>query len=114
MAPSRDESDRQNSDFLTVIDARPESKSYGQVISTTSANESGTMPHHTEYEFPKDGVLFANGWAGNKTFIFDLRSLTIPRITREFGSLRGYSFLHSMVRLPNGRKAIYFSRSTEN
>lgn len=94
--------DRQNSDFLTVIDARPESKSYGQVISTTSANESRTMPHHTEYEFPKDGVLFANGWAGNKTFIFDLRCPTLPRITREFGSLRGYSFLHSMVRLPNG------------
>jgi 56kDa selenium binding protein (SBP56) len=94
--------DRQNSDFLAVIDALPESKSYGQVISTTSVNESGTMPHHTEYEFPKDGVLFANGWAGNKTFIFDLRSPTLPRITRQFGSLGGYSFLHSMVRLPNG------------
>ena len=94
--------DRKNSDFLAVIDARRESNSYGQVITTVSVNESGTMPHHTEYEFPKNGILFANGWAGNRTFIFDLANPTSPRIKRSFGSLGGYSFPHSFVRLPNG------------
>ena len=94
--------DRQNSDFLTVIDARPESKSYGQVISTTSVNESGTMPHHTEYEFPKDGVLFANGWAGTRRS-FSISEVRLFRESRENSDrCRGYSFLHSMVRLPNG------------
>lgn len=60
------------------------------------------MSHHTEYEFPKNGTLFANGWAGNRTFIFDLTNPTSPRIKRSFGSLGGDSFPHSFIRLPNG------------
>lgn len=91
-----------SNDFLAVIDARPESRNYGQIISTASVNQSGTMPHHTEYEFPKDSILFANGWAGNRTFIFNLTEPVSPRITGSFGSLGGYSFAHSFVRLPGG------------
>jgi hypothetical protein len=94
--------DRLNSDFLAVIDARRESPNYGQVISTASVNEAGTMPHHTEYEFPKGRLLFANGWAGNKTFLLDLTHPTSPRVKGSFASLAGYSFPHSFVRLPNG------------
>src|ERR1700733_8577398 len=50
--------DGRSNDFLAVIDGRPESRNYAQIISTVSVNQSGTMPHHTEYEFPKDGILF--------------------------------------------------------
>ena len=91
--------DRKNSDFLAVIDVRPGSKRYGEIITTVPVNESGTMPHHTEYEFPSNGVLFANGWAANRTYLFALNNPTSPRIIRGFGSLAGYSFPHSFVRL---------------
>ena len=94
--------DQKNSDFLAVIDARPESKAYGRIITTVPINETGTMPHHTEYEFPSNGVLFANGWAAGRTFLFDLDHPTAPRIVRRLGALAGDSFPHSFTQLPNG------------
>ena len=66
------DADAKNSDFLAVIDARSESKSYGKVIATVPINATGTMPHHTQYEFPSNAILFANGWAAGRTFLFTL------------------------------------------
>lgn len=94
--------DQKNSDFLAVIDARPESKTYGRIITTVRINETGTMPHHTQYEFPSNGVLFANGWASGRTFMFDLDHPTSPRIVGRLGALAGYSFPHSFAQLLNG------------
>jgi 56kDa selenium binding protein (SBP56) len=91
-----------NSDFLAVIDARPESKSYGKVIATVPVNEMGTMPHHTQYEFPSNSILFANGWAAGRTFLFNLDHPASPRIIERLGGLAGYSFPHSFAQLPNG------------
>jgi hypothetical protein len=90
------------SDFLTVIDADPASKAYGHVVATLPVGMVGTMPHHTEYEFPADGMLLANGFAAGTTFLFDLRKPTAPRLVGHFDSEGPYSFPHSFVRLPNG------------
>jgi len=38
------------------------------------------MPHHTEYQMPASGVLWANGFAAGRTFRFDLRDPTRPRL----------------------------------
>jgi len=93
---------RKVSDFLVVLDADPASKAYGHVVASLPVGASGTMPHHTEYEFPDDGILLANGWAANQTFVFDLRTPTSPRLANTFSSVGTYSFPHSFARLPNG------------
>ena len=96
------DSARQSTDFLTVVDANPSSPSYGRVVSTAPVGETGTMPHHTEYEFPEGNLLFANGWAAGRTFIFDLNHPSNPRVAGQFSGRAGYSFAHSFVRLANG------------
>ena len=91
-----------HSDFLAVVDARRESKGYGKVITFVPVNETGTMPHHMEYEFPSSGVLFANGWAASRTFLFAVDHPASPRVIGRLGTLAGYSFPHSFTELPNG------------
>jgi 56kDa selenium binding protein (SBP56) len=92
----------QATDFLAVIDANPSSPSYGRIVSSVPIGAGSTMPHHTEYEFPKNNMLFANGWVAGRTFIFDLNQPLHPRIAGDFQARAGYSFPHSFVRLPNG------------
>jgi hypothetical protein len=93
---------RQSTDFLAVIDANPSSASYGRIVRSVPVGSTGTMPHHTEYEFPKGNLLFANGWVAGRTFIFDLSQPLQPRLAGQFQDRAGYSFPHSFVRLPNG------------
>jgi hypothetical protein len=93
---------RKSSDFLTVIDAQPSSPSYGRIVRTLPVGITGSMPHHSEYEFPQGNLLFANGWVAGHTFIFDLSQPLQPRIAAQFQDRAGYSFPHSFVRLPNG------------
>ncbi len=93
---------RKSSDFLAVIDASPSSPSYGRIVRTLPVGITGSMPHHTEYEFPAQNLLFADGWVAGHTFVFDLRRPLQPRIAAQFQDRAGYSFPHSFVRLPNG------------
>src|SRR5438552_3230530 len=93
---------RQSSDFLAVIDADTASHSYGHVVASVPVGAVGVMPHHTEYEFPRSGMLLANGWAAGRTFLFDLRQPTTPKLAAKFDAVGAYSYPHSYVRLPNG------------
>ena len=96
------DSDKKNSDFLAVIDARPGASSYGDIVATLPVGARGTYPHHTEYEFPSNSLLFANGWGAGQTFILDLRIPRKPRLAGQFKDLTEYGFPHSFARLPNG------------
>ena len=89
-------------DFLAVVNAQPSSPDYGRIVATAPIGVSATNPHHTEYEFPADNILFADGWLGGQTFIFDLNDPLKPRVVGNFKDRDGYSFPHSFVRLPNG------------
>lgn len=80
---------RKFSDFLTVIDARPSSPSYGRIVRTLPVGITGSMPHHSEYEFPQGNLLFANGWVAGHTFIFDLSQPLQPRIAAQFQDRAG-------------------------
>lgn len=91
-----------SSDFLTVIDARPSSPTYAQIVRTLPVDAAGTEPHHTEYEFPQNNKLFANGWVAGRTFIFDLHDPMRPHMAGQFRDRAGYNFAHSFARLPNG------------
>ncbi len=93
---------REQPDFLAVLDADPASRTYGQVVRRLPVNASGAMPHHTEYEFPASGHLFANDWASGHTFVFDASHAAAPKQSTDFIQAGGYGFPHSFVRLPNG------------
>lgn len=107
------DADRKESDFLAVIGAKRGSRDYGRVVATLPIGSSGTMPHHTEYEYPPGHVLFANGWVAGRTFLLDLRNPRTPRLAGNLGPVGGYGFPHSFARLPNGHVLATF-QSTGN
>ena len=96
------DADKLESDFLAVVDVDRQSPTYGKVITTLPVGRVGTMAHHTEYEMPSGGVLWANGFAAGRTFRFDLQDPAHPRLAGWFGDAGPYSHPHSFARLPNG------------
>ncbi|MCU0620383.1 MAG: selenium-binding family protein [Gemmatimonadales bacterium] len=89
-------------DFLAVLDVTEASPRYGRLVTTLPVPGRGNVPHHTEHALPADRQLFANGFATGRTWVFDLREPTRPRIAAEFGEVAGLSHPHSFVRLPDG------------
>ncbi len=102
--------DREDSDFLAVLDVRPGPEQYGSVVASAPVGERALYPHHTEEELGPSGMLFANGFAGNRTFLFDLRDPLNPRVATRFGNVGDLdlSFLHGFFRLPNGHVVTTF------
>jgi hypothetical protein len=94
--------DRQDSDFLAVIDLAPDGDRYGTIVATTPIGEKGIWPHHTEHELDASKMLFANGFAGNRNVLFDLHDALHPKVVERFNGAGDLSFLHSFARLPNG------------
>jgi hypothetical protein len=89
-------------DFLAVIDADPSSPRYGRLVTSVATDQASVRPHHTEYEMPAAGMLFANDFDAGRTFVFDLTKAARPKVAAEFSELAGYAYPHSFVRLPNG------------
>ena len=89
-------------DFLAVIDADPESGSYGHLIATALTDQASRQTHHTEYVMPEGGLLFANDHDAGRTFVFDVRDPLHPKVATSFTDLAGYAHPHSFLRLPNG------------
>jgi hypothetical protein len=90
------------SDFLAVINANPKSDHYGEVIATAPTGVARSAAHHTEHIMPSGGILFANGFAAGRTFLFDLRDPKHPRLAGSFGAAAEFMHPHSFVREPNG------------
>src|SRR5215467_16215868 len=65
--------DRQNSDFLAVLDADPTSPSYGKVLKTYPVRSRGNEPHAVNDQPRADRRIFATGLLTDRTFVFDLR-----------------------------------------
>lgn len=93
---------KQGNDFLAVIDADPASTGYGKLVSGVGTDIKSVRIHHTEYEMPASGMLFANDHDPNKSVIFDLREPLKPKVAATFGSMGGFTMPHSFLRLPNG------------
>lgn len=89
-------------DFLVVLDADPASAGYGKIVTSVATDQKSMRPHHTEYEMPLSGMLFANDHGANRTFVLDLRDPMKPQVAGSFGSLGGYAMPHSFARLANG------------
>lgn len=96
------DADAKGNDFLAVIDAAPDSPTYGRLITTVATDQPTKLVHHTEYTMPASGMLFANDHYAGRTFIFDLRDPHHPAVSTSFTDMAGYMHPHSFVRLPNG------------
>ncbi len=105
--------DKKESDFLAVVDVDRRSSTYAQVVATLPVGAVATMPHHTEYEMPAGGVLWANGFAVGRTFRFDLHDPAHPRLAGSFDDADGFSHPHSYARLPNGNVLATFQHHVD-
>ena len=101
-------------DFLAVIDADPASPTYGKLMTTVVTDQPTTRIHHTEYEMPASGMLFANDHEVGRTFIFDVRDPLRPKVVTSFTDLDGYMHPHSYLRLPNGHVLATFQHAHHN
>jgi hypothetical protein len=106
--------DREDSDFLAVIDLARDGDRYGTIVATTPIGEKGLWPHHTEHELGASQMLFANGFAGNRTVLFDLHDALHPKVVERFNGFAGLTFLHSFARLPNGHVVATFQSHGPN
>ncbi len=97
-------------DFLAVIDADPVSPDYGKLLASVATDQISVRPHHTEYEMPASGMLFANDHNANRSFIFDLRDPLHPKVATTFRDMGGYAMPHSFLRLPNGHVLASFQQ----
>jgi len=106
--------DRQDSDFLAVVDLAQDGDRYGTIVATTPIGEKGIWPHHTEHELSPSRMLFANGFAGNRTLLFDLHDALHPKVVNRFNDVGGLTFLHSFTRLSNGHVLATFQSHGAN
>lgn len=98
--------DSSGRDALLVLDMDTTSTTHGTVIGQVSVGRGGTMPHHIERRV-HDGVLFANGWHGNTTWIFDVRDPAEPTVRGSFSRADGIAgWTHDFARLPNGNMLV--------
>jgi hypothetical protein len=98
-------------DFLAVIDADPDSASYGKLVTSVGTDQKTVRIHHTEYVMPASGMLFANDHDVGRTFIFDVNDPLHPKVASSFTDLAGYMHPHSFVRLPNGNVIATFQHA---
>jgi hypothetical protein len=104
------DADGHEHDFLAVVDVDPGSATYRSVIATRPIDALGTRPHHTEYEMPAGGILWANGFAAGRTFLFDLHDPVHPAIADAFDARGPFHHPHSYARLPNGHVLATFQQ----
>lgn len=89
-------------DFLAVFDVRPSSTHFGNLIAMLPVGTKAQMAHHTNYEMPDDGRLFASDYMSGDGYVFDVRQASKPKLVGTFGAAGPYTHSHSFDRLPNG------------
>ena len=101
-------------DMMTVVDADPAHATYGSVLAAVTVDSSGRMPHHTEFDAPAQGALFANDYTGDKSFLIDFSTPEAPRLHARLDRVPNGRRLHSFARLSNGHvlATVQFGDST--
>lgn len=105
---------KEGNGFLIVIDADGSSPTFGKLVTSVATDLKGVRIHHTEYEMPASGMLFANDHDANRTFILDLTKPLKPKVAASFENLGRFSMPHSFVRLPNGHVLAAFQYADRN
>ncbi len=109
------DADGEGPDFLAVVGADPGADDYGQVLTTIPAGEVRGDAHHTSLVMPSSGILFANDFLGNHSYIFDTQTGDGAALVGSFGGINEYASAHSFAELPNGNiLATYQSKGDKN
>ena len=104
--------DEADSDFLAVIDLRPDSPDHGKAVATTLIDLKASMPHHMEYLLPPAGeLLFMNAHHHERTLLVDVSEPRAPRVEKTFGPPAPFRFPHDYSRTPTGTRLVGFLRS---
>jgi hypothetical protein len=101
-------------DMMTVIDADPSSPGYGALTAALTVDSAGRMPHHTEFTAPPKGVLAANDFSGDKSYLVDFGTPEKPRLAGRLDRVPGGRQLHSFERLDNGHLLATVQFSTDS
>jgi methanethiol oxidase len=93
----------QGSDFIAIVDADPQSSTFGSILGRAPTNSSGNEAHHFGYSERADRI-FAGGMFSNRMFRYDVagdgRALRLTR-TIDLAST-GYSGPHTAYAVPGG------------
>jgi hypothetical protein len=108
------DADHTASDFLGVIDADPQSKTYGHIVASVPTGVVGTHPHHTEDFIGPNNHLLADGFHSGQSWLFDLNRPPHPRILTSFTDVGAFNHPHSYLRLSNGNVLTTFQYSGEH
>ncbi len=104
--------DEADSDFLAVIDLRPNSADFGKAIATTPIGMKASMPHHMEYEMPPRGeFLFMNAHHHEMSMLVDVSNPRAPRVAKTFDPPAPLRYPHDYSRTPAGTRLVGFLRS---
>ena len=104
--------DEASSDFLAVIDVRPDSHDFGKAIATTPIGMKASMPHHMEYALPPAGeLLFMNAHHHEMSLLVDVSNPRAPLVAKTFTPPAPLRFPHDYSRTPKGTRLVGFLRS---
>jgi selenium-binding protein 1 len=91
------------SDFIAVVDANPESGSFGDIVGTAPAGSTDNEAHHFGYSEDASRI-YAGGMFSNRIFVYDVagddRSLNLARSV-DLAST-GFSGPHTAYAVPGG------------
>lgn len=94
--------------FISVINADPDSEGYGTLVTTVPAPGATGHAHHTSLVLPSSEVLFANDFRGNSSFIFDASNPLSPSLSETFQNKGEYNYAHTFSELANGNMLTVF------
>ena len=104
--------DEVESDFLAVLDLRPDSSDLGKVVATTPIGMKASMPHHMEYATPPPGEpLFMNAHHHELSLLVDVSDARRPRVRTTFRPPAPFRYPHDYSRTPTGTRLVGFLRS---
>jgi hypothetical protein len=104
--------DEADSDFLAVIDLRPDSPDFGKAFATTPIGVKASMPHHMEYTTPPAGeLLFMNAHHHEMSLLVDVTDPRAPRVVKTFDPPAPLRYPHDYSRTPKGTRLVGFLRS---
>ena len=89
-------------DFIAVFYVRPNSADFGKLLAMLPVGTKAQMAHHTNYDMPADGRLFASDYMAGEGYVFDLNEPARPKLVAQFADAGPYTHAHSFARLPDG------------
>jgi len=101
--------------FLSVINADPNSEEYGTLVTTVPTPGATGHAHHTSLVLPSSEVLFANDFRGNSSYIFDASNPLAPSLEGAFQNKGDFNYAHTFSELANGNiLSVFQSREIDD